>query len=116
MGLIDKQAASNAVRALKEHNIDISQVTGTGLGGRVTKADILAYMDRAGGGSASRPATPTRVFALLRPYPEPFGLDPQKRGSVRGSGQPGHPEAPKRGAIRGSDNAQALPKGNTQPT
>lgn len=29
-----------------EHNLDLTQVTGTGMGGRITKKDVLAYLDR----------------------------------------------------------------------
>ena len=42
-----------------EHNVDIRQIAGSGLGGRVTKNDILAFIDQAGSGSvpaAARPA------------------------------------------------------------
>ncbi|HLI51183.1 MAG TPA: dihydrolipoamide acetyltransferase family protein [Thermomicrobiaceae bacterium] len=38
--------SSPAVRRIaEEHGVDIQQVTGTGTGGRVTKQDILAYID-----------------------------------------------------------------------
>ena len=41
-----KKLATPAVRAIaKEHKIDISTVTGTGVGGRVTKADMLAVIE-----------------------------------------------------------------------
>src|SRR5262245_38094386 len=44
------QRSSPLVRKIaKEHNIDISQIHGTGIAGRVTKDDILAFI----GGSAS---------------------------------------------------------------
>jgi pyruvate dehydrogenase E2 component (dihydrolipoamide acetyltransferase) len=36
----------------REHNVDLSQVTGTGLGGRITKQDIMAFIER-------EPAAPT---------------------------------------------------------
>jgi 2-oxoglutarate dehydrogenase E2 component (dihydrolipoamide succinyltransferase)/2-oxoisovalerate dehydrogenase E2 component (dihydrolipoyl transacylase) len=40
---------SPAVRQLaKEHGVDLSQVTGTGAGGRVTKKDVLDYVARRG--------------------------------------------------------------------
>jgi 2-oxoglutarate dehydrogenase E2 component (dihydrolipoamide succinyltransferase) len=39
-------------RIAKEHNVDISQIRGTGIGGRVTKDDILAFI---GGAGAPRP-------------------------------------------------------------
>jgi 2-oxoglutarate dehydrogenase E2 component (dihydrolipoamide succinyltransferase) len=39
----------------QEHNIDITRLTGTGYAGRVTKKDILEYIER---GVAPRPAAP----------------------------------------------------------
>ncbi len=40
--------ASPLVRRLaREHNIDLSQLQGTGLGGRITKQDILSHIDQA---------------------------------------------------------------------
>jgi pyruvate dehydrogenase E2 component (dihydrolipoamide acetyltransferase) len=40
-------------RLAEEHNIDLSQVEGTGTGGRITKKDILSFIDS---GEAQRPA------------------------------------------------------------
>ncbi len=41
------QVLSPIVRRLaREHNIDVSQVRGTGAGGRITRDDILAFVDR----------------------------------------------------------------------
>jgi 2-oxoglutarate dehydrogenase E2 component (dihydrolipoamide succinyltransferase) len=37
----------------REHNVDLSQVSGTGLGGRITKQDILAFIE---GGTQQAPA------------------------------------------------------------
>ena len=37
----------------KEHNVDLAQIPGSGLGGRVTKDDILGYL-----GKGERPAAP----------------------------------------------------------
>jgi len=44
-------------RIAREHNVDLSEVKGTGLGGRVSKKDILDYIDqrRASGPSATPP-------------------------------------------------------------
>jgi pyruvate dehydrogenase E2 component (dihydrolipoamide acetyltransferase) len=61
-----------------EHQVDISAVPGTGLAGRVTKNDILSYIEggtagrapsgRAGSGEASPTApAPSRVPASLQP-------------------------------------------------
>ncbi len=44
-------------RMAAEHAVDLSQVSGSGLGGRITKADILAYIEAGKGGVA--PAAPT---------------------------------------------------------
>jgi len=33
-------------RIAKEHNVDIAQISGSGIGGRVTKHDILGYIER----------------------------------------------------------------------
>ena len=56
-------------RLAAEHNVDISQVEGTGLGGRVTKEDLLAFVENQGkkgtetGGEATqRESTPVAEF------------------------------------------------------
>ena len=44
-----RQKSSPLVRKIaKEHNVDISQIHGTGIGGRVTKHDILGYIGNGG--------------------------------------------------------------------
>ena len=43
-------------RIASEHGVDVAQVPGTGRGGRVTKKDILAYVE--GGAQAAAPAAP----------------------------------------------------------
>ncbi len=45
-------------RLAAEHGVDLSQVPGTGLGGRVTKQDILSYVEggKTGAAPAPRPA------------------------------------------------------------
>src|SRR6202007_168465 len=40
----------------KENNLDLSQVTGTGAGGRITKEDVVAYMTQPGGATKTAPA------------------------------------------------------------
>jgi 2-oxoglutarate dehydrogenase E2 component (dihydrolipoamide succinyltransferase) len=50
-----RQKSSPLVRKIaKEHSVDLTRVPGTGLGGRVTKDDILGYL-----GTGERPAAPT---------------------------------------------------------
>src|SRR3954467_3302925 len=43
-------------RIAKDSNIDLSQVPGTGLGNRITRDDILAFVDKYGKGGAPAPA------------------------------------------------------------
>ena len=63
-------------RIAEEHGIDISQIEGTGLGGRVTKQDILAYVARmptpgeTTAGAEARVAEPLAA-PLPTPHPEP---------------------------------------------
>jgi 2-oxoglutarate dehydrogenase E2 component (dihydrolipoamide succinyltransferase) len=53
-----RQRSSPLVRQIaKEHGVDISQIRGTGIAGRVTKDDILAFINRGG---ATKPVQPER--------------------------------------------------------
>ena len=48
-GANGRQKSSPLVRRIaKEHNVDLGQIAGTGIAGRVTKNDILSYLDRGG--------------------------------------------------------------------
>jgi pyruvate dehydrogenase E2 component (dihydrolipoamide acetyltransferase) len=59
-----------------EHNVDVSLVEGTGEGGRVTKKDIMGYIDSAA--SASIPAAmPQAAAAPARSAPAPAAARPQ---------------------------------------
>ncbi len=49
-------------RIAREHNVDLSQVKGTGLGGRVSKKDILDFIEQRG---ASGTATPSAAAPAL---------------------------------------------------
>jgi 2-oxoglutarate dehydrogenase E2 component (dihydrolipoamide succinyltransferase) len=43
-----KERSSPLVRRIaKDHNVDIAQISGSGIGGRVTKHDILGYIEKA---------------------------------------------------------------------
>ena len=56
-----RQKSSPLVRKIaKEHGVDIGQITGSGIGGRVTKQDILGYIE-AGPAVATRSADPVPV-------------------------------------------------------
>jgi pyruvate dehydrogenase E2 component (dihydrolipoamide acetyltransferase) len=53
-------------RIASEHNVDVSQVQGTGRGGRVTKKDILAFVE-----SGAQAAVPTAPAPPAEPAPAP---------------------------------------------
>ena len=49
-------------RIARDHNVDISQINGTGISGRVTKTDILGFIE-TGAGAAAKPAAAARPAA-----------------------------------------------------
>src|SRR5215469_13349364 len=60
----------------REHNVDLSQVSGTGLGGRITKQDIMAFLERSQAPAVAQPAaapTPARGPQLSAP-PAPAAI------------------------------------------
>ncbi|HEX5473433.1 MAG TPA: dihydrolipoamide acetyltransferase family protein [Vicinamibacterales bacterium] len=60
-----RQKSSPLVRRIaKEHDVDIQQLHGTGINGRVTKHDILGYLDSGQAARGPAPAAP-------RPAPQP---------------------------------------------
>ena len=63
--------SSPLVRKLaREHNVDLSQVNGTGLGGRITKQDIMAFIEK--GPAEAAPAPPTAASqASISAQPQP---------------------------------------------
>lgn len=95
---------SPAVQTLAaEHGLDLRQIAGTGLGGRVTRKDVLAYIERGGAASAAQapagattgqPAQPTQQPAApvqQTPYATPAsaipaGLNAAVSEPVRNSG------------------------------
>jgi pyruvate dehydrogenase E2 component (dihydrolipoamide acetyltransferase) len=61
----DEHARSSPLvrKIAREHNVDLSQVEGTGLGGRITKQDIQAFIE--GGSGATRASAPSLSSAGL---------------------------------------------------
>jgi 2-oxoglutarate dehydrogenase E2 component (dihydrolipoamide succinyltransferase) len=80
------QRSSPLVRRIaKDHNVDISGIAGSGIGGRVTKDDILAYLEGRGATppaatkAPSPPAVPVSApqpAARPRTAPEPGTVQP----------------------------------------
>ncbi len=74
----ERQKSSPLVRRIaKEHNVDIGRIHGTGLGGRVTKQDILGFIEKGG-------STPSIDSRSARPASAPLAQD--QPPVVRGAG------------------------------
>jgi pyruvate/2-oxoglutarate dehydrogenase complex dihydrolipoamide acyltransferase (E2) component len=56
-------------RLVREHNLDVSQIRGTGAGGRVTRDDVLAFVAARDG--AAEPAAQPAPAAAPEPAPAP---------------------------------------------
>jgi pyruvate dehydrogenase E2 component (dihydrolipoamide acetyltransferase) len=73
----DDVRSSPLVRKLaKEHSVDLAQVQGTGLGGRVTKQDILAFVEKAPEAAAAPAASRPAAAPTPAPAPIPGELVP----------------------------------------
>ena len=53
----------------EEQGIDISEIEGTGLGGRVTKQDILSFVENRGAGAKAEPAAAPATPVTTAPAP-----------------------------------------------
>ena len=63
-------------RIASEHGVDVGSIQGTGRGGRVTKRDILAFVE-AGEASAAAPAAPPASAPTLAPAATASALPPE---------------------------------------
>jgi pyruvate dehydrogenase E2 component (dihydrolipoamide acetyltransferase) len=76
----DHARSSPLVRKIaREHNVNLAQVTGTGLGGRITKQDIMAFVE---GGQA--PPTPPAAVAAAAPAPTAKPAAPPAPAAIPG--------------------------------
>ncbi|GAP62104.1 2-oxoglutarate dehydrogenase E2 component [Ardenticatena maritima] len=70
----DKSAAQRispvVARLAAEHNIDLSQIQGSGRGGRITKKDVLRYLEEREK-AAAQPAQPAAPQPAAPPPPKP---------------------------------------------
>ncbi len=64
-------------RMAAEHKLDLSTLTGTGAGGRVTKQDVLAYLESGRPTNDNRPTTNDGEDQTVMPIvrPQPSGAD-----------------------------------------
>src|SRR5207244_8082751 len=76
----DHPRSSPLVRQIaRKHTVNLSQVSGTGLGGRITKQDIMAFLERTeatAAPGASAPARAPQPPAPAAPAPIPGALVP----------------------------------------
>jgi 2-oxoglutarate dehydrogenase E2 component (dihydrolipoamide succinyltransferase) len=77
----EKVRSSPLVRKIaRENNIDVSQVPGTGAGGRVSKSDILSAV-QGGGAAAAAASSATPSVAPAAPPARPAGVPPATAGT-----------------------------------
>ena len=69
---LQKRRSSPVVRNIaEEKGVDLAQVPGTGISGRVTKADIVAFVEKGGAPAATPAAAPAAAHAAPAPAPAP---------------------------------------------
>ena len=82
-------------RIAAEHHVDPTQVSGTGHGGRVTKKDILAFIEDGGPAEQqAAPAAPTPAAAPAAPAPTPAAAPPPAPAPAPAAAAPPKPAAP----------------------
>jgi 2-oxoglutarate dehydrogenase E2 component (dihydrolipoamide succinyltransferase) len=69
----EEARSSPLVRKIaREHGVNLSQISGTGLGGRITKQDIMAFIERPASAATSASAQqPTGASVATRPAAAP---------------------------------------------
>jgi pyruvate dehydrogenase E2 component (dihydrolipoamide acetyltransferase) len=86
----EKIRSSPLVRRMaREHNIDLSQVPGTGAGGRVSKKDILQAIEGGGAEGAQASGAPSTPI----PFPAPASAPPPPPAPTGGAAAPVHETA-----------------------
>ncbi|MBT2290723.1 2-oxo acid dehydrogenase subunit E2 [Paenibacillus albidus] len=75
---------SPAVQTLAaEHNINLTAVPGTGMGGRITRKDVLAYIESSVASAASAPARTQVPAAVPQPAFQVPQLEPDQQEAVQ---------------------------------
>jgi 2-oxoglutarate dehydrogenase E2 component (dihydrolipoamide succinyltransferase) len=80
-----RQARSSPVvrKIAAEHNVDIREISGTGIAGRVTKQDILSHIETAAPAAPAPGAPPQRPQSQPAPSAPSAGSVPQSSASSR---------------------------------
>ena len=97
-GKLGGKVLSPVVRKLiAEHNIDPAQISGTGQAGRITRNDVLAYIDQVKQSPAPAAAAPAAAPAPPAPAPAPAAPQPSAPAAAPAP-QPAAAPAPSRPA------------------
>jgi pyruvate dehydrogenase E2 component (dihydrolipoyllysine-residue acetyltransferase) len=73
----DRVRSSPLVRRIaKENNVDLTKVSGTGLGGRITKEDIESFIAKHGAGAPTAVPSPAAAAAYAPPTSQPAPAAP----------------------------------------
>jgi len=83
-------------RLVREHGIDVAQLSGTGAGGRVTRDDVLTFIDKAPQTAAPQAAAPAEAAAAPAPS-EPESAKPAAAAAPVPSGAPASVPTPSGG-------------------
>jgi 2-oxoglutarate dehydrogenase E2 component (dihydrolipoamide succinyltransferase) len=81
-------------RIAAEHNVDPASVAGSGRGGRVTKKDILDFIEHGAQAQAPPPQPPQQPQAQPQPAPAPAPAPAQAAAPVAPAAAPAQPTPP----------------------
>ena len=89
-GTGDRIRSSPLVRRIaKDNNLDLSKISGTGMGGRITKDDALGYLGQHGKGSATAPVVAAGSAAAVPATPPRAGTAVPSVAAAVGAAMPG---------------------------
>ena len=107
------ERAGPAVRRLmREHQVDSSAIRGTGRGGRITKSDVLDYIERGGDSRAG----PKDGVPLEVPGAEGVQGAPSKESTQRTASAPGTPTGPSTPPVPSAPAVPSAPTGPSAPS
>jgi pyruvate dehydrogenase E2 component (dihydrolipoamide acetyltransferase) len=99
-------------RIASEHGVDVSQISGTGRGGRVTKKDILAFVES---GAQAAPAAPEAPAPPEAPAVEPTAPTPEPEPAPAAPAPPPAPSPPEPEPAMAQAQAELTPGETFEP-
>ena len=81
-------------RIAERHGIDLARVTGTGIGGRIRKRDVLAYMESGEAGPAEAPAPQERPEPVLHSESPYMAAEAAREAAPAEQAPPAKPAGP----------------------